>query len=219
MMDVHAELERHVLDAGFPCIGGQTSVRLRKCVVESYDYLAEDQEVMARLAQDLSKFVDREAEPRSSFSVHVAVDPSTAISTEAEFEAYLWTVLSGLHEFDLQPWDPRYSDHPDDASFKFSFAGRAFYIVGLNPSASRRARRFLYPALVFNPVWQFERLRDVDQLDRLIDRIRTRDVALQGSINPNLEYEGKLTDALQYSGMAMDSGWACPVSSFGGRDE
>jgi len=42
------------------------------------------------------------------------------------------------------------------------------------------------------------------------DRIRDRDVALQGSINPMLEDFGNNSEAKQYSGRKVDKEWKCP---------
>ena len=41
----------------------------------------------------------------------------------------------------------------------FSLSGTAFFVVGLHPNASRPARQFSSPVLVFNLHAQFERLR------------------------------------------------------------
>jgi FPC/CPF motif-containing protein YcgG len=40
--------------------------------------------------------------------------------------------------------------------------------------------------------------------------IRTRDVALQGSVNPVLSRFGEASEARQYSGRAVGDGWKCP---------
>lgn len=181
--------------------------------MREYGDLRSSRRVVA-LADDLRAFIVANREPRSAFATLVAVDTETPIASEAEFETFLWRLLSALHGEDSSPWDAKYSTNPDEPSFKFSFGGSAFYVVGLNPYASRVARRYARPALVFNPVWQFERLRDVEQLDGLIDRIRRREVAFEGSINPNLEYEGVLSDALQYSGRPVSPDWQCPYSKW-----
>ena len=205
-----------VNEADFPCLGAKASVRTHTCDIRVYSSLRRDEDVKA-LAADLRAFIDVYRDPRSAFATLVAIDHETAIASESEFEDFLWHVLRDLHLEDSFQWDARYSEDPDDPSFKFSFGGSAFYVVGLNPHASRIARTYERPTLVFNPVWQFERLRDHDQLDSLIERIRARDLALQGSINPNLEFEGVLSDALQYSGRAVSENWRCPYSDWSGN--
>src|SRR5487761_1307412 len=199
-------LEQHLVDnihnTSFPCLGAKAAARKNQVHIERYKDLRSSEEI-ARLGADLLNFVNRHAEPRSDFAVQVAVDTVAISLDELDFETYLWSVLQHLHSIDDARWDPRYSDDPESSSFKFSFAGRAFYIIGLSPTASRISRRFPHPTIVFNPVWQFERLRELGQLDGLIEKIRQRDIALQGSINPNLRLEGWKSDALQYSGRSV----------------
>ena len=83
--------------------------------------------------------------------------------------------------------------------------------AGIRAAFDAAARRFAWPALVFNPHAQFERLRRDGQFDRLRDRIRDRDVALQGTINPNLSDFGERSEARQYSGRDTSAtAWTCP---------
>ena len=80
----------------------------------------------------------------------------------------------------LHDWDPAVSPDPDDPHFGFSFAGTAFFVVGLHPESSRLARRFPWPTLVFNPHAQFEPLKEAGRWDRIQDVIRDREKTLQG---------------------------------------
>jgi uncharacterized protein len=80
----------------------------------------------------------------------------------------------------------------------------------LHPNASRPARRFSRPALVFNLHDQFERLREEGRYDRMRERIVERDLALAGSINPMLARHGEVSEARQYSGRKVEAGWRCP---------
>ena len=135
---------------------------------------------------------------------------------EAEFERQLWIQLQGLHDRDdpSSLWDPAVSDDPGDPRFSFSFAGTALFVIGLHPESSRIARRFAWPALVFNPHAQFERLRREGRFDHLRDRIRARDEALQGHLNPNLADFGEQSEARQYSGRdTTKDAWRCPFHS------
>src|SRR5690606_4658217 len=128
-----------------------------------------------------------------------------------EFERLLWSQLRRLHEVDQSPWDPTVSRDPDDGTFSFSFAGEAFFIVGLSPTSSRWARRFPWPTLAFNPHAQFEELRENGQFERLQHAVRDRDLLLEGDLNPNLADFGAHTEARQYSGRAVEDDWRCPV--------
>ena len=96
--------------------------------------------------------------------------------------------------------------------FCFSFAGRAFFIVGLSPAGERWARAFPWPTLAFNAHFQFEQLRERGQFERLQEVIRERDLELEGNLNPNLSNFGDHTEARQYSGRAVESDWRCPVA-------
>ena len=99
---------------------------------------------------------------------------------------------------------------PEDPHFSLSFAGEAFFVVGLHPNASRPARRFEAPAMVFNLHAQFEVLREQQRYEKLRASILERDLALAGSINPMLARHGESSEARQYSGRAVDADWKCP---------
>jgi len=93
--------------------------------------------------------------------------------------------------------------------------GRAWYVIGLHPGASRAARRFSSIALVFNPHSQFERLRSLGKYAQVRDLIRQRDVAANGSINPTLADHGQVSEARQYSGRVVAADWGCPFRPAG----
>ena len=123
--------------------------------------------------------------------------------SETHFERHLWRRVQSLTDKDgwqgVEP-DPRVDDSPDSPRFSLSFGGEAFFVVGLHPNASRPARRFEAPALVFNLHDQFERLRGEGGYDRLRAAILSRDEALSGSVNPMLANHGEISAARQYSG-------------------
>jgi FPC/CPF motif-containing protein YcgG len=133
---------------------------------------------------------------------------------EQEFEAALWARAQGLHDIDAAngaPWAEGVSREPDAADFSFSVGGVAYFVVGLHPGASRAARRFCRPALVFNPHRQFERLRADGRYYRMQSIIREREIARHGSINPMLSDFGSGREAAQYSGRQVEPGWTCPL--------
>jgi FPC/CPF motif-containing protein YcgG len=101
-------------------------------------------------------------------------------------------------------------------TFRSASAGRLFFIVGLHPNASRKARRFEAPTLVFNLHDQFEQLRADGRYGKLRERILERDIRFSGSVNPMLATHGEASEARQYSGRAVDEAWVCP---FRPRDE
>lgn len=131
------------------------------------------------------------------------------IGCEDDFHDKLWSQLQALHDIDRveHAWAAGVSSDPKSSQFSFSMAGRAFFVVGLNPKSSRLAPCAPMPALVFNFHDQFELLRTVGRYDKMQSAIRTRDIALQGSISPVLARFGDDSEALQYSGKA---GGRCP---------
>ena len=85
--------------------------------------------------------------------------------------------------------------------------------MGLHPRASRPARRFERPVLVFNLHDQFEQLREQRRYERMRAKIIDRDVALAGSPNPMLARHGTISEARQYSGRNVwEPDWACPFN-------
>jgi len=132
---------------------------------------------------------------------------------EAAFESCLWERLQSLTDKDTwhgQTHDARVSADPADPHFSVSFAGEAYFVIGLHPKASRPARRFAVPAIIFNPHDQFETLRSQDRYAKLRESISRRDEALAGSRNPMLQTFGENSEATQYSGRIVDAAWQCP---------
>ena len=139
-------------------------------------------------------------------------DGAEPIVDERAFEGLLWRQLQAMHDLDVHEhrWDPAVSADPASADFSFSLGGRAYFVIGLHPMASRQARRFPVPALVFNPHSQFEALRERGQFLRVRDRIRERDAGLQGAPNPMLSDHGSGSEAVQYAGRSVGESWRCP---------
>lgn len=167
------------------------------------------------LAHDLGLFLrdqDAMVEDGEQFSTFIASFEGPGIGDEETFERLLWDQLQSLHMADTsgQAWDATVSANPEDSNFAFSFGGRAFYIIGLHPAASRWNRRFAWPTLVFNAHRQFDVLRADGRYTPLQSAIRSRETALQGSSNPMLANFGERSEARQYSGRAVGDEWRCP---------
>lgn len=110
--------------------------------------------------------------------------------SEEEFEQALWDRLQNLHNFDAvrgQSWDENVDSDANSSHFSMSIGGHSFFIVGLHPHASRLARRFSYPALVFNLHAQFEVLREKNKYERIKGMVRKRDTEFSGGPNPMLD--------------------------------
>jgi FPC/CPF motif-containing protein YcgG len=195
----------------FPCLAGKGTVRRGDHEVGVFGALGSESS-SRQLALSLGEFVRRVPDDGAGFRAFVAIFPESIPADELVFETLLWRQLQRLHELDElgNEWDPSASADPESAQFSFSFASRALFVVGLHPASSRLSRRFRWPALVFNPRAQFERLRAEGRFERLRSAVRERDVALQGTPNPNLADFGEQSEARQYSGRAAEADWRCP---------
>ncbi len=206
---LHATLRAFVIHPDFPCVGAKAAIGSGEYRLGSYGDLC-DPDVMLGVARDLHAFVQEQRRMISGFSTFVAGFQELTGTDEHTFETTLWKALQRLNELDETAWDPSASSDSSDSSFSFSFARRAFFIVGMHPGASRFARRFPVPLLIFNAKAQFDALRSDGRFGRMQSKIRERDVGLQGSINPNLAAFGESSEARQYSGRAVEPQWRCP---------
>jgi FPC/CPF motif-containing protein YcgG len=146
----------------------------------------------------------------TDFATFIVTFDSDRCFTELEFEASVWRQRNLLHEIDETPYSREVTSDAANPQFGFSFASTAFFIVGLHLGSSRLARRFAWPALVFNPHSQFDALVEQGIYDRFRAAVRKRDLARQVSLNPNLAEFGERSEARQYSGRAVEEDWKCP---------
>lgn len=202
----------YVLDGSHPCVMARSMVNRQQVFLASYGELG-DPDRCADVCHDLYEVLTTSEADSSLYSL-VTVFPSKASHTEKTFERALWDQLNGMHQFDRHrfAWDSCVSQDPENPGFSFSVGGTAWYVVGLHPGASRSSRQFAVPALIFNRHAQFTELREQGRFEQIRDRIRERDVQLQGSVNPMLKDHGDASEAIQYSGRAVDSQWSCPFA-------
>jgi FPC/CPF motif-containing protein YcgG len=210
---VHGAFREYVLNPMFSCVGAKSAVHNNGYRLGVYERLAGAGST-AGLSRDLYTFAQELEHISSDFATFVAVFREPIELDETGFEQLLWAQLRQLHERDarLYTWDPSVDPDPNNPHFSFSFAGEAFFIVGLHPHSSRTARRFPWPALVFNPHAQFERLKEQGQWERMKEVIRRREQELQGEINPMLCDYGEESEARQYSGRRVDPNWHAPFN-------
>jgi FPC/CPF motif-containing protein YcgG len=208
---VHDNLRALILNDHFVCVAGKSAFRRGAYRFGLYPELGSHAATSA-LARDLYTFVDELPSFGDSLSTCVASFEGPTAADELAFEEQLWTTLQALHDLDAphHAWDPSVSDDPDDPHFSFSFAGAAFFVVGLHAASSRVARRFAWPTLIFNPHRQFERLREDGSYRRFQQVIRRGETELQGDVNPMLANFGSRSEAAQYSGRDVGAGWTCP---------
>ena len=196
----------------FPCVGAKSALAndmLR--IVEAHDLTSgwNDLQIHRELLEWARAYKDDPAGFRSLAVIFHGPDDLD----EPAFETMLWERIQSLADKDAWkglPYDPRVHTDPDHPHFSLSFGGEAFFVIGLHPRASRPARRFRRPVLVFNLHDQFERLRAEGRYERMRERILARDEQLAGSINPMLARHGEASEAAQYSGRAVEDDWACP---------
>ena len=201
----------------FPCVGAKSALNRDRMRLEYFGAMGSPRstrELRAALMQYSQEFPDPGTAPVS----FVAVFDEFDAADEVTFEGVLWDQLQALHDQDSEEgigWDGSVSNNPSNENFSFSVGGRAFFVVGLHPGASRMARRTPVPCIVFNFHNQFESLKASGKYTGMHDAIRTRDTALQGSVNPVLARFGESSEAIQYSGRAAGSSWKCPFSTRG----
>ncbi|MDZ7603589.1 MAG: guanitoxin biosynthesis heme-dependent pre-guanitoxin N-hydroxylase GntA [Hoeflea sp.] len=214
MTDILQSFRSFIESAEFPCVGAKSALArdaLTLLAVGAIDSPASDVEIH-RALNAFSASLDPDSPIVRSF---VAIfDGPDGLGEEA-FETALWNRLQSLHNLDVvsgQAWSEVVNADPDSPHFSLSIGGEPFFVIGLHPHASRPARRFEKPALVFNSHLQFEKLRADGRFEKMKEIIRTRDAALAGDINPMLDDHGDASEARQYSGRAVDEDWKCPFA-------
>lgn len=196
----------------FPCVGAKSALSKDQMKIVVARDIASGWDDM-RIYPALLAFAARYKRAPDLFQSFAVVFEGPGDLTEEQFEHHLWGRAQSLADKDCwlgQPWDKRVEADPESPHFSLSFGGEAFFIVGLHPRASRPARRFSHPVLVFNLHAQFEQLRAAGRYEKLRSSILDRDVQLAGSENPMLSRHGEVSEARQYSGRAVDAAWRCP---------
>ena len=206
---VERELQTMIGDTLYPCNAAKGVLarsNIEVCVVDQMTSKKAAETVQARL----ETFSQQPVKELVSFIVAFNDQP---IYCEHQYDSLFWNFLQQLHEVDapFNPWDEQVSSDPNDPNFSFSVGGEAYYLIGLNPHSSRKARRFSVPAIVFNLHRQFEALRRGGKYGRLRDMVRANDVRYSGSVNPMLQDFGSASESVQYSGKAHEEGWQCPL--------
>ena len=206
------EFEAHVREASFPCVGAKSALATGMLeIVVAFDMRSawDDLRIHDRLLSWAETYCD---EPEGLRSLAVIFSQPSRLD-EQEFERLLWDRLQSFADKDNwlgQSYDPAVSPDPGDPHFSLSFGGQAYFVVGLHPAASRPARRFSHPVMVFNLHDQFEKLRKDGRYERMREAILERDRRLAGNTNPMLARHGESSEARQYSGRMVSADWECP---------
>ena len=205
-------MKEHVEDRLFPCVGAKAALARGTLNVLACNRIDSGWDDL-RIHDGLMRFAEAYREDPGLFRSFAVIFNGPEDLDEPAFEQSLWTRIQSLSDKDVwrgQTYDARVSPDPADTHFSLSFGGEAFFVVGLHPHASRPARRFAKPALVFNLHDQFEILRAEGRYEGMREKILVRDEALAGSRNPMLARHGASSEARQYSGRVVEEGWSCP---------
>ncbi len=204
--------QRFIEERDFPCVGAKAAlnasrleIMVARDITSSWDDL--------RIYPSLLAFARGYAVEPVLFQSFAVVFDGPLDLDESGFEQALWARVQSLTDKDVhgqQAPDLRVAHDPSDPHFSLSFGGQGFFVVGLHPNASRRARRFERPVLVFNLHDQFAQLRADGRYEKLRRQILARDSAFSGGINPMLARHGEMSEARQYSGRMVDETWLPP---------
>lgn len=213
--DLRAEFSSIVRSRAFPCVGAKAALAQGQIDSAVYGDIDQANSDLA-IRHDLQAFIDTLDPESPVMQSFAAIFNGPELLSEHNFEKALWNRLQSLHNLDAvtgQPWDPSASKDPQSPHFAVSLCGTAFFVIGLHPNASRPARRFPFPALIFNSHAQFERLRAEGRFEPMRTIIRRNELQTSGSINPMLNDFGETSEARQYSGREVDDGWNCPFEA------
>ncbi|MFG2348679.1 guanitoxin biosynthesis heme-dependent pre-guanitoxin N-hydroxylase GntA [Streptomyces phaeochromogenes] len=208
------ELRQWLLSDSFSCLGARAAVRRDTLHVATMGEMGTIP-TTKRLHDELAYFAENTLGDDENFATFVALFDTQDGLSEAAFDDRLWAQLQALHEVDREQytWATEVSSDPESTEFAFSVAGHPFFVVGLHPMASRTSRGFRVPGLAFNSHRQFHRLKTSGVYGGLQQRIRAREIRLQGSINPALAEFGEASEARQYSGRPPIGEWKCPFKA------
>ena len=210
--ELDAELLAFIGQAQFPCVGAKSACAtggIRTIAARDITHGRDDLEIH----RELKAWVELQRIQRTRFCSLAVIFREPSRLSELRFEQAIWERLQSLADKDAGqewPYDTLVSPEPRDPNFAVSFAGQAFFIVGLHPGATRPARRFAYPTMIFNLHAQFVALREQGLYERMREQIIKRDIDLAGTANPMLAGHGERSAARQYSGRAVSEAWACP---------
>lgn len=206
-------IDEFIGDLGFPCVGAKTAASKGQIEIFAAGDMRCSNDDGAILLSIYSFLKSYQENYRLFQSLIVTFSGPEKIN-EAQFENLLWHRLQAIQEIDGKQfsWDPEVASDPRDNNFSLSFGGKAFYIVGMHPGSSRKARAFSQPAFVLNLHEQFEQLRATGAYQQMQRLIRRRDKVFSGSVNPMLTDFGDRSEASQYSGRLVGADWRCPFN-------
>jgi FPC/CPF motif-containing protein YcgG len=210
---IEDEFKDYINDESFPCVGAKSALAQSSMVFYCAQSIS-DSTYNDDLYNSLKSFGQKLDLDGISLQSFVLIFSDEQQFSEIEFENLLWAKLQSLHGIDVANkvgWSADCESLPESSKFSMSIAGCSFFIIGIHSSASRVARKFKYPAMVFNSHAQFEILRKNGKYKKLQKIIRKKDLDINGSINPMVKNFGEGAEASQYSGRHVDESWKCPI--------
>jgi len=210
-MDIKQQFINFINQNNYPCIGARAAAKKNQLYFFIGEDLRDDKNDKAIINHiyQFIKFIN------NSLKTCIIIFKNSPSLTDSQFEDFLWQRLQALHHLDSiqYSWDPSVSSDVNDNNFSFCLGGKAFFIVGMHPNSSRKARQFAYPTLIFNLHEQFEQLKKENRYLAMRDKIRENDLFFSGSINPMLQDFGTMSEALQYSGRLVCDTHCCPFKA------
>lgn len=206
---VHSQFRNMILSTPFPCPGARTTFSQGTYRFGLFDRMGTKETAQA-LGESLRNFIQSRPAMNSNYTAFVSCYKEPHPMSHEEFAYNLWTMLQELHATDLSAWDPGSSSDPESPDFGFSYGGMTFFIAGMHSGSPRFARRFGWPTMVFNVHEQFKYLRSEGIFEKFRDRVRKRDILLQGFVNPVSSDHGTVSEAIQYTGQIENREWKCP---------
>jgi FPC/CPF motif-containing protein YcgG len=216
--DCLQDIKDHLLRPNYPCIAAVSSFLKGDFLLREYKNFGAG-ECAASFAEDLLHFKSEQKRLNSDYYSFWAAFPDSTTTSESQFEELLWNELSALHHYEynkngtLPKADPKFSSRPSDKNFCFSLGGSAFFVVGMHPLSSRKARDFPYPVLVFNLYDQFQKLISLGTFDSMVQVNRKREMLFEGSLNPMVIKYAQDYETIQFSGKYNHDEWKCPFKS------
>lgn len=218
--DILVAFDSFIRDKSYPCVAARAALAHGNvpCLVAADMESAEEDE---RILGFIHNFVSGFRKKKDVLQSAAVIFRGPENITEQSYERCFWQRLQALALLDAKhfSYDPRVSADPSHQNFSFSLAEEAFFIIGLHPASSRPSRRFGYPAIIFNPHAQFDRLREAGQYEKMKSVVRKRDTRYSGSVNPMLQDFGKASESLQYTGRQYDAQWTCPLHITHGKKD
>lgn len=207
-------LQAQVLSADYPCVMARSVFNHQAFRMGRYAALG-DAGNAALLCHDLYEFSAEHPTPVGAAVSFIACFDGAVDADELSFERRMWAQLRALSEVDAQffRWADDVDADPASPAFSFSIGGRAFFLIGMHAGASRLARCTPRPMIVFNLHEQFVELRRNGKFDGVRRAVQTRDLRLQGSVNPMSADFGARSEAAQYAGREVGRDWRCPFTA------